>query len=407
MENAQLVESIRQKYSAVQEVLHERGRRIWAASEARQIGWGGESFVEQAPGMSRKTIRRGLREIEAKQAEHLDVHRSRHQGGGRKKTDTIYTDIRQELDALIDPLTRGDPETPLRWTCKSIRRLAEELRTRRIDVCPNIVRSLLHEMGYSLQANRKTREGVNHPDRNAQFEYINERVKTFLHADQPVISVDTKKKENIGNFSNKGVTYRPKGKPLETNMHDFPDEELGKAIPYGVYDIAKNEGWVSVGVDHDTALFAANTIRCWWTKMGHHRFPKATRLLITADSGGSNGHRSRLWKVALRELSNDMQLNITVCHFPPGTSKWNKIEHRLFSFISQNWRGHPLYDLATIVNLISHTMTSKGLTVRCAVDDNKYETGIKVSDTELNDAGVKKHDFHGDWNYTLNKRKIG
>jgi transposase len=371
MEKTLLIESIRQKYSAVQEVLHERGRRIWAASEARQIGWGGESFVERATGISRKTIRRGLREIESKHSDSLAQHRSRHQGGGRKKTDTIFTDIRHELDALIDPLTRGDPETPLRWTCKSIRRLAEELRNRRIEVCPNIVRSLLHDMGYSLQSNRKTREGVDHPDRNAQFEYINDRVKTFLHADQPVISVDTKKKENLGNFSNKGREYRPKGEPLETNTHDFPDGELGKAIPYGVYDIAKNEGWVSIGIDHDTALFAANTIRRWWTEMGQHRFPKATRLLITADAGGSNGHRARLWKVALRELSNDLQLNITVCHFPPGTSKWNKIEHRLFSFISQNWRGHPLYDLATMVNLISHTMTSKGLTVRCAVDDNK------------------------------------
>jgi hypothetical protein len=261
-------------------------------------------------------------------------------------------------------------------------------------------------MGYSLQANRKTREGVDHPDRNAQFEYINDQVKTFLHANQPVISVDTKKKENLGNYSNKGCEYRPKKSPLETNTHDFPNKELGKAIPYGVYDIAKNEGWVSIGINHDTALFAANSIRRWWTEMGQHRFPNATRLLITADAGGSNSHRTKLWKVALRELSNDLLLNITVCHFPPGTSKWNKIEHRLFSFISQNWRGQPLYDLTTIVNLISHTTTSQGLIVRCAIDDTRYEKGIKVSDDELQSVGVKKHAFHGDWNYTIYKRKI-
>ena len=388
-------------------MLHERGRRIWAAAEARQIGRGGESLVELATGITRKTIRRGLREIEAKSATPLAPQRSRQQGGGRKKVEAIYADIRNELDGLVDPVTRGDPESPLRWTCKSTRRLADELKNRKIDVSPNTVRDLLHEMGYSLQANRKTREGIDHPDRNAQFEYINERVKTFLHNDQPVISVDTKKKENLGNYSNKGREYRPQGKPIETNMHDFPNKELGKAIPYGVYDIAKNEGWVSIGINHDTAQFAANSIRCWWTEMGQYRFPKAKRLLITADAGGSNSHRTRLWKVALRELSNDLMLNITVCHFPPGTSKWNKIEHRLFSFISQNWRGHPLYDLATIVNLISHTTTNDGLTVRCAVDDTKYEKGIKVSDVELEAVGVKKHNFHGDWNYTLQKQKIG
>lgn len=261
-------------------------------------------------------------------------------------------------------------------------------------------------MEYSLQSNRKMREGTDHPDRNEQFLYINDNVKKFLHTDQPVISVDTKKKENLGNFSNKGREYRPKGKPLATNMHDFPDKELGKAIPYGVYDIARNEGWVSIGINHDTAQFAANSIRCWWTEMGQERFPQAKRLLITADAGGSNGHRTKLWKVALRELSNDLKLNITVCHFPPGTSKWNKIEHRLFSFISQNRRGQPLYDLTTIVNLIGSTTTCKGLTVRCAVDENEYEKGIKVSDTQLKAVGVKKHDFHGDWNYTIYKRTI-
>jgi transposase len=406
MDRTALIQSIRQKYAALQGILHERGRRIWAASEASQLGWGGVSLVEEAIGMSHTTIRRGLREIQAGHVEKLPQERSRLAGGGRKNVETMYTDIREQLDALIDPVTRGDPESPLRWTCKSTRRLAEELHERKIQVSHNSVRQMLFEMGFSLQANRKTREGIDNPDRNAQFEYINDRVKTFLHENQPVISVDTKKKENLGNFSNKGRVYCPKGKPIETNMHDFPDKELGKAIPYGVYDIARNEGWVSIGINHDTAQFAANTIRHWWTEMGHVRFPKAKRLLITADAGGSNSHRTRLWKVALRELSNELKLNITVCHFPPGTSKWNKIEHRLFSFISQNWRGQPLYDLTTIVNLISNTTTSKGLTVRCAVDNTEYAKGIKISDAQLEAVGVKKHDFHGEWNYDVGKQDI-
>jgi hypothetical protein len=310
------------------------------------------------------------------------------------------------LDALIDPVTRGDPESPLRWTSKSTWKLAEELTKQKIPVTHNTVRRLLHGMGYSLQANRKTREGEDHPDRNAQFLYINDQVKMFLHSNQPVISVDTKKKENLGNYSNKGREYRPKKTPLETNTHDFPNKELGKAIPYGVYNIGRNEGWSNIGINHDTARFAANSIRRWWEEMGQHRFPKATKLLITADAGGSNSHRTRLWKIVLRELSNDLNLSITVCHFPPGTSKWNKIEHRLFSFISQNWRGQPLYDLATIVNLISSATTSKGLIVRCAIDDTVYEKGIKVSDDELEAVGVKKHDFCGEWNYTIDKQII-
>jgi hypothetical protein len=407
MERTLLIQSLRQKYHAVHGVLHERGRRIWAASEAQQIGRGGASIVEEAIGITRKTIRQGLQEIQSETVEYLPSDRSRLPGGGRKKAEVIYTDLHKSLDALIDPGTRGDPETPLRWTCKSLRRLAEELKKDKIDICPNTVRDLLLEMGYSLQANCKMREGTDNPDRNAQFEYIHNQVNTFLQADQPVISVDTKKKENLGNYSMKGREYRPKGKPLETNTHDFPNEELGKAIPYGVYDIAKNEGWVSIGITHDTAQFAANSIEHWWKEMGQDRFPKAKRILITADGGGSNSHRTRLWKVSLRKLSNDLKLDITVCHFPPGTSKWNKVEHRLFSFISQNWRGHPLYDLTTIVNLISHTTTKEGLMVRCAVDETKYETGIKVTDAELEAVGVKKHAFHGDWNYTIDKRKTG
>ena len=293
MEKAVTIRAIRKKFNAVQSVLHERGRRIWAAAEAQQLGRGGICLVEEAIGMSHSTIRRGLREIQSQDAKQLPPKRSRHQGGGRKNIKTVYTDIRQELDALVEPVARGDPESLLRWTCKSIRRLAEELKKRNIDVCPNVVRELLHEMGYSLQANRKTREGADHPDRNAQFEYINNQVQDFLNADQPAISVDTKKKENLGNYSNKGVEYRPQGKPRETKMHDFPDKELGKAIPYGVYDIAKNEGWVSIGINHDTAQFAANSIRRWWMEMGYQRFPQAKRLLITADAGGSNGHRTK------------------------------------------------------------------------------------------------------------------
>jgi hypothetical protein len=386
--------------------LHERGRRIWAASEAQQLGWGGISLVEKAIGMSHTTIRRGLREIQLGKVADLYPEQSRLEGGGRKKIETIYPDIQHQLDALIDPVTRGDPESPLRWTCKSTRRLADELKARKIDVCANTISTLLYDMGYSLQANRKTREGIDHPDRNDQFLYINNQVKKFLQSGQPVISVDTKKKENLGNFSNRGRVYCPKGKPIETKTHDFPDKVLGKAIPYGVYDIGRNEGWVSIGINHDTAQFATNSIRRWWLEMGQYSFPKATRLLITADAGGSNGHRTKLWKVSLRELSNELQLNITVCHFPPGTSKWNKIEHRLFSFISQNWRGQPLYDLTTVVNLISHTTTREGLVVRCAVDDRKYEKGIKITDAELEAVGVKKHGFHGDWNYTINKRKM-
>jgi hypothetical protein len=347
------------------------------------------------------TIRRGISELE--QPLKLSPMQSRQQGGGRKNHTVHYPDLPDALDALIDPVMRGDPESPLRWTCKSTRHLASELNQQGYDIGSSCVRFLLHELEYSLQGNRKTREGDDHPDRNEQFLYINDQVKKFLQAGQPVISVDTKKKANLGNFSNKGREYCPKGKPLETKMHDFPDEELGKAIPYGVYDIGRNEGWVNVGIDHDTAQFAANSIRRWWTRMGHHRFPNATRLLITADSGGSNGYKRRLWKTELQKLADFMGVNITVCHFPPGTSKWNKIEHRLFSFITQNWRGKPLYDLVTVVNLICHTTTNKGLVVKSAVDTKVYPTGIEVSDAELASVKLKPHNFHGEWNYTVKK----
>lgn len=408
MANAKAIQSITSKFESLKSILNERARRLWAASEARELGWGGIAVVQTATGLSHSTIRKGMRQLaEPSQSDPWPVNRSRCQGGGRKGI--LYDDpeIAQSLESLIDPVTRGDPESPLRWTCKSTRRLADELTAKQHPISPRKVAQLLDQLGYSLQANRKTREGINHPDRNAQFEYLDEQVRKFLRSGQPVVSVDTKKKELIGNYSNVGKEYRQKGFPVETRMHDFPDKQLGKAVPYGVYDIEFNEGWVSVGINHDTARFAANSILRWWQQMGQHRFPRATRLMITADAGGSNGWRTRLWKVALQELANEMELNLTVCHFPPGTSKWNKIEHRLFSFITQNWRGKPLVDLQTVVNLISHTSTRAGLMVKSAVDDTYYEKGIKVSDQELERIHLKRHDFHGEWNYTIRRsRKI-
>jgi len=401
MERQTAICDIQEKFQLMLPSLTERNRRLWCAVEARQLGWGGVSIVQEATGVSIATIRKGIKELE--QPVELTPMQSRRPGGGRKKLTEHYEELPQALDALIDPVMRGDPESPLRWTCKSTRLLANELHRQGYEIGPSTVRFLLHELEYSLQSNQKTREGEDHPDRNDQFLYINDYVKRFLHAGQPVISVDTKKKENLGNYSNQGREWHPKGTPIETNMHDFPNEELGKAIPYGVYDIGRNEGWVNVGINHDTAQFAANSIRRWWTRMGSYRFPNATRLLITADSGGSNGYRRRLWKTELQKLASFMGLNITVCHFPPGTSKWNKIEHRLFSFITQNWRGKPLYDLVTVVSLISHTTTSQGLLVKSAVDTKTYPKGIEVTDADLANVKLKPHDFHGEWNYTVKK----
>jgi hypothetical protein len=401
MEQQTIIHAIQEKFRLMEPALTERTRRLWCAVEARQLGWGGVSLVQQATGVSMPTIRKGIAELEL--PVELTPMQSRREGGGRKNLTEHYDDLPDALDALIDPVMRGDPESPLRWTCKSTRLLTRELNRQGYEISPTTVRFLLHEMQYSLQGNRKTREGEDHPDRDDQFLYINDRVKRFLQSGQPVISVDTKKKENLGNFSNNGREYRPVGEPIETSMHDFPNAELGKAIPYGVYDIGRNEGWVNVGITHDTAQFAANSIRRWWTRMGHYRFPRATRLLITADSGGSNGYNRRLWKTELQKLASFMGLNITVCHFPPGTSKWNKIEHRLFSFITLNWRGKPLYDLLTVVNLISHTSTSHGLLVKSAVDTKIYPKGIVVSDDELANVKLKPHDFHGEWNYTVKK----
>lgn len=406
MANAKAIQSVRSKFESLKHILNERTRRLWAASEARELGRGGITIVETATGMSHTTIRKGIRQLAEQPKEALlPANRSRCKGAGRKGILCYDPEIADALESLIDPVTRGDPESPLRWTCKSTRRLADELTEMRHAIGPRKVAQLLHRLDYSLQANRKTREGINHPDRNAQFEYIYESIKKFNRSGQPVISVDTKKKELIGDFSNVGKEYRKKGEPVETRMHDFPDTTLGKAIPYGVYDIESNEGWVNIGINHDTAQFAVNSIRRWWQEMGQHRFPRATRLLITADAGGSNGWRTRLWKVALQELANEIDLNLTVHHFPPGTSKWNKIEHRLFSFITQNWRGKPLYDLQTVVNLISSTTTRAGLIVKSAIDDNYYEKGIKVSDRELEQVKLTRHEFHGEWNYTIKRKR--
>lgn len=372
------------------------------------LGWGGVTVVGTATGMAHTTIRRGMHELEqlaAGDSGAAPVGQVRRAGGGRKRLVHDDPRILEALEALIEPATRGDPESPLRWTCKSTRRLAKELTLQGHRASPTSVRGLLRDLDYSLQANRKTREGIDHPDRDAQFEYLNQRVEAFLRSGQPVVSVDTKKKEFVGDFSNVSEEYRKKGQPVATRTHDFPDKDLGKAVPYGVYDVRSNEGWVNVGVNHDTARFAANSILRWWREMGQDRSPRATRLLITADAGGSNGWRTRLWKVALQELANEMELNLTVCHFPPGTSKWNKIEHRLFSFITQNWRGKPLYDLRTIVNLISNTTTEAGLVVKSAVDHNIYEKGIKVSDEELARVALNRHPFHGEWNYTIRRQK--
>jgi len=392
-------------YRSLSVEMDERNRRQWAAAEARELGWGGVTAVAEATGLSRTTITAGLRELDLPPDERAaEAVRVRRPGGGRKPLTHSDAGLLVALEALIEPATRGDPESPLRWTCKSIRRLADELTRQRHPVSPNSVAALLRQAGYSLQANRKTREGASHPDRNAQFEYINRLVRSFLNRDQPAISVDAKKKELVGDFKNAGREWRPQGQPEDVRVHDFLDKTKGKAIPYGVYDILNNQGWVSVGIDHDTAQFAVNSIRRWWHRMGARRFPRASELLITADGGGSNGHRCRLWKRCLQEWADESGLKLHVCHFPPGTSKWNKIEHRLFSFITHNWRGRPLVSHQAIVNLIASTTTKTGLTVQAAVDTNEYDTKIKVTDQELATLRLKPQRFHGEWNYVLYPR---
>src|SRR5208283_99114 len=326
-------------------------------------------------------------------------------GAGRPPLIESDPELLAALEALIEPTVRGDPQSPLRWTCKSTRNLAEELKRQEHMASPSTVARLLHGAGYSLQANRKTREGASHPDRNAQFEYINASVQRFLKRGQPAVSVDAKKKENVGDFKNAGREWRPTGKPEEVRVYDFLIKSLGKAALYGVYDLLQNRGWVSVGIDHDTAQFAVNSIRRWWEEMGKERFPRAREMLITADGGGSNSHRSRLWKVSLQGLADELGIKLFVCHFPPGTSKWNKIEHRLFSFITKNWRARPLVSLEVIVNLIANTTTKTGLVVKAAIDTNRYPTKIKVSDEQMQHLRLTRHKFHGDWNYTLSPRK--
>ena len=396
------VSGIKKRFSILSGLLDERSRRLVAAAESLALGRGGISAVSRATRMSRPVIRLGVGELENPQT--VVRGRVRRPGGGRKRIVESDSELVGDLEGLVEPATRGDPESPLRWTCKSVRRLAEELKRQGHVISYPVVAELLREQGYSLQGNRKSQEGDSHPDRNAQFEHINRKVKRFLASQQPVISVDTKKKELVGNFKNSGRELRPQGEPEKVRVHDFIIPELGRATPYGVYDLAQNTGWVSVGMDHDTAEFAVETIRRWWKDMGRAVYPQANRLLITADAGGSNGPRLRLWKVELQKLADETGLRIAVCHFPPGTSKWNKIEHRLFSFISQNWRGKPLISFEVIVNLIAATTTAKGLKVHAELDDRPYPAGTQIEDEELAEVRLKRDKFHGEWNYEIHPR---
>jgi hypothetical protein len=397
------VPEVRTKYEFLRDVFDERTRRLWAAAEARALGHGGTRAVAEATGMARSTIYLGQKELDGGRLDELGG-RVRRPGGGRKALTERDPDLVPALDALVEPTTRGDPMSPLRWTCKSTRKLAAELTAQGHKVGHTVVAELLAEMGYSLQATQKAKEGRSHADRDGQFEHLNAQVKSFQRAEQPVISVDTKKKELVGDFANKGREYQPEGQPERVRVHDFIDKDLGKAIPYGVYDVARNVGWVSVGIDHDTAQFAVEAIRRWWRTMGSLAYPGASKLLVTADGGGSNASRSRLWKVELQTLADEIGLAITVCHLPPGTSKWNKIEHRLFSHISQNWRGRPLVSHETVVNLIANTTTSTGLKVRAKLDRGSYPLKVTVSDEELEAVRLKRHSFHGEWNYTIRPR---
>jgi hypothetical protein len=403
MPDSTIVERLESVYSSLRPVMDERMRRQWAAAEARAYGWGGIHAVSDATGMSPNTIRKGLLELLARDRDpSIEINvRLREAGGGRKCLTEVDTGLQMALEQLIDPATRGDPQSPLRWTCKSTTRLAAELSTNGHPVSASTVGRLLKAAGYSLQSNRKTKEGSEHVDRDAQFEHLNATVIAFQARGQPVISVDTKKKELIGEFRNSGREWQPKGEPMEVLVHDFIDHELGKAIPYGVYDVSANQGWVSVGIDHDTARFAAQAIGRWWNKMGMAHYPHASDLLITADGGGSNGWRNRLWKVALQDLATQIGIPISVCHFPPGTSKWNKIEHRMFCHITQNWRGRPLVSHEVVIHLIAATSTQHGLTIQAELDSGVYPIGTKVSDDELAAVHLERADFHGDWNYRI------
>lgn len=399
MPDARVVEWIREKYTAIAEDLDERARRRWAAAEARSLGWGGVAAVAAATGMSDRTIRKGIKELDDPRA--APAWRQRQAGGGRKKREEQQPELVEALEALIDPETRGDPMSPLRWTCKSTRTLAGELQRQGFHVGGNTVGRLLRDRGYSLQANRKTIEGKQHPDRDAQFRHIDRRVRAFQKSGQPAISVDTKKKEPLGKMKNPGRAYRPQGRPQKVKTHDFPDQELGKAIPYGVYDVTHNEAGVSVGVSHDTAEFAVASIRRWWRRMGRTRHPRAKRLLITADCGGSNSPRTRLWRWALQQLANETGLKLELCHYPPGTSKWNRIEHRLFCHITRNWQGVPLETYEIVVNLIAATRTAQGLEVHAWMDETQYPKSKKPSESQMSEVRLIRDKFHGEWNYTI------
>ena len=399
----EILTGIEERFKRLRGVLDERSRRLLVAAESEAMGRRGISTVAKATGVSRQVIRQGIAEL--RQSAVLPERRIRRSGGGRKSAVKLDPSLKTDLEELLESTTRGDPESPLRWTCRSVRNLEAELKNRGHAVSHQVVADLLHELEYSLQANRKTNEGTSHPDRNAQFEYVNNKVKQYLGGKAPVISVDTKKKELIGDFKNTGKELRPKGDPEKVRVHDFLIPELGRANPYGIYDIGLNTGWVSVGVDHDTAEFAVESIRRWWRSMGQQAYPKATNLLITADGGGSNGSRVRLWKLELQKFADASALSIAVCHFPPGTSKWNKIEHRLFSRITQNWRGKPLISLEVIVSLIAATRTTTGLKVHSELDTRAYAKGVKVSDQEIAQLNLHRDQFHGEWNYEIHPRK--
>lgn len=399
-----VVEQIETKYSHLEPLLNERSRRLWAATEASALGYGGIVAVHRATGSTQNTIRSGLRELETEAARHLEANRSRKPGGGRKRVEAREPGILEALEQLVEPSSRGEPECCLRWTCKSVNQLASALQKQGYLVCAMTVYTLLREMGYSLQSNRKTQEGKQHPDRDEQFQHIARQVSAFQVQHRPAISIDAKKKENVGNFKNGGQEWQLKGEPTRVKTHDFPDKQLGKAIPYGIYNLTQNQGWVNVGIDHDTAEFAVESIRRWWQQLGQAQY-RRKHLLITADCGGSNGYRNRLWKLKLQEFADESGVTLHVCHFPPGTSKWNKIEHRLFCQITTNWRGRPLTSLETVVNLISNTTTQAGLEVHAQLDDNLYPTGIQVTDEQFNAVAIQRCRFHGEWNYRITPRK--
>jgi hypothetical protein len=400
---------LQRKYELLRPRLDEVSMRLCAAADAMALGRGGPSLVAKASGLSCTTIYAGLGDLGQATVVPPVIFpktagRIRRSGGGRKRLTASNPDLLQDLDKLVDPVTRGDPESPLRWTCKSTTKLTKELQAHGHQVSQRTVWALLDQLGYSMQSNRKTREGTEHPDRDAQFLYIAEKVQQFQQSGFPVISVDTKKKELIGRFKNAGREWQKKGQPEEVNVHDFADKELGKVVPYGVYDLTHNQGWVSVGINHDTAEFAVATIRRWWKRMGNRLYPQVKELLITADGGGSNGSRVRLWKIEVQKLAEEFDMTIHVCHFPPGTSKWNKIEHRMFCHVTENWRSRPLESRAVVVNLIASTRTEKGLAIQAEIDDTFYPTGIKIPDEDMTKLAIIRDEFHGEWNYKIYPR---